>query len=258
VRAAARDERAERSPLALRIVHALVFVGLCSAAMALGDDEVRQLLFAWGNSYHYGNPPAVLPIVGALFGVVAAALILVHFARGKSVPLWVSMLPLAGILLGYAGRATQAPRRTHYAANLDVLAAARQLHRAQVAVLQQNGELPVDQASWDLALTALQLPKSPARTRSFTLLPFRVALLPDRGVTPEGVAPGTLGVWVSKDGIEFEVHPVGFDEQRKVAPLVDPQGRALVLTGAYNPEMKETEAQPGVQPAPSAWDLPSK
>lgn len=258
MRAAAHERRDEKSPLALRIVHALVFLGLASAAMALGNDELRQLRFAWRSTFHFGHPPAVLPIIGAGLGAAGALLILVHFARGRSVPLWASMLPLFGVALGYAGRVNEPPRRTHFAANLDVLAAARQLHRLQLEKLQTQAIIPVEKGDWEAALAALQLPKSPARDRAFQLLPFQIAMLQARGADPTGAPPGTIGVWVSPDGAEFELRAVGFDANKAVAPLRDDAGQAIVLMGTYNPELKDSAPERPRKVAPSPWDLPPK
>lgn len=243
----------------LKVFHAFVFLLLSAAAMGLGQEEAKQLLFAVSKPYHFGAPPSVLPLLGALCGAVCAALLLFHFVRLKTTPLWVSALAVAGVLIGYFGRTDGTEvRRNHHAANLDVMAAARQLHRARVDELQRTAELPRDQASWAKALEALSLPKSPARTRSFSLLPFEIAMLASNDASLQGMRPGTLAVWVSEDGVEFAIHPVGFDEKRDVSPLEDEQGEPIVLTGAFNPNLKAPQAPEVKLNVPQPWEQPQK
>lgn len=242
----------------LPIFHAAAFLLLSAVAIVLGADDAQQLRYAVSNPYHFGAPHRSLPIIGAVLGIACAVPTLWFFVKRRPVPLVVSGLAIAGVLCGYFGLRNEEPRRSFHAANLDVLAAAQQLHRLQIDELQKSAEIAADPAAWRAALESLRLPNSPVRTKSFEQLPFEVSMLSDQAASLSGLRPGTLAVWVSADQVEFTIAAIGFAASGEAAPLKDKEGRTLILTGAFNPNAKASSTPDVKVEVRLPWEQPGR
>lgn len=240
-----RPQKAGDSPFGLRLLHALFFLAIVvPVAIATSWLELSQLFAAVTSKYVCGSPPLPLPIFGALCGAVCAALLLFFFVKGKSAPLWVSLVGLAGAACSVVGMHAAEARRSCIGANVDVLAAARQLHQLQVDRLQRTGFMPGNEVLWQEALSGLKLPPPQFRTRTLQQLPWKLVRTEEPNASAAGLAPGTLMVWVSKDGVTFEIKPVGVI-QGDAAVLVDDEKAPIILKGTFNPEVPGAGAEAG-------------
>lgn len=239
-----RREAPGRSPLALRLIHAAVFLAFVAGAVAAALPEWRHGVFALGRPYHTGAPPRALHLLGSALAALGGAGVLVALARGRSAPLGASWLILGGagaVVLGTAG--TPPPERgSELAANTALLHLGQGLQRAMVDRLQERGEVPVALGSWQEALQRLPPTRGPFRTRAFHPLTPQVWLAQTPEALPEPLRPGALLLHVSPEGAAFELRLVGLRDGRPWL-LVDGTGAPVVLRGLYNPELP-THASP--------------
>jgi hypothetical protein len=251
----ARAQRVSERTGGLRIVYAVVFLGLAASALAAAWPELTQLYVGLGRPYHFGAPPRPLPLLGAGLVLLGLGVVGAAWARGRSAPLWASVVILVAAVLPMFGLWGEVPQgRSWAAADRVILDVGHALQRRMVDVLQQRGEVPLDEATWQVALAEVAGPTpSPARDRSFQRLPWRVQRIPEPTARPDPLVPSTLLVWVASEGEAFQIHPVGFSPGGQVAPLADDQGVPVVLRGTFNPDMREPPrlpALPEVSPRP--------
>src|SRR5690606_26341400 len=140
-----RREAPGRSPLALRLIHAAVFLAFAAGAVAAALPEWRHGVSALGRPYHTGSPPRVLLLLGAVLAVAGAAGVLLALVRGRSAPQGSSWLILGGAGAAVLGAAGSPPpeRPSEIAANTALIQHGQSLQRAMVDRLQERGEVPV-------------------------------------------------------------------------------------------------------------------
>jgi hypothetical protein len=233
-----RREAPGRSPLALRLIHAAVFLAFAAGAVAAALPEWRHGVFALGRPFHVGSPPRVLLVLGSVLASAGAAWLLAALVRSRSAPLAASWLILGGVggsVLGAAG-ATPPERPSETAANIAWIQVGQRVQLAMVGQLQERGEVPVALESWQAALEQAALSRSRARTRTFQQVPPRVVRVETPEARPEPLAPGSLLLHLSPDGVSFELRLVGLEQGLPVV-LEDDTGEAVVLRGLYNPDL---------------------
>lgn len=244
----------------LRAIYAIVFIGIAAAVLGGTWPELGHLAMALGRPYHFGAPPQPLPLAAALLAIVGIAGIVWAFVKRRQVPLPVSALVLLAAVAAFFGlRGDPPPGRSWAAADKEILQTASGVQKHMVDALQQQGEITRDAAAWEAALAKSHQAASPARTRTFSRLPYRVVMVDDPKAVPQPLVPGTLLVWVSEDQVAFEVRPVGFDTGGEVAVLTDDKGEPLVLTGTYNPNMRPATPPPNLpalRPLPGVGSAP--
>ncbi len=234
----ARSEAPGRSPLALRLIHAAVFLGFAAVAVRAALPEWQHGLFALGRPYHVGTPPLPLLLLGSLLAAAGALGVLVALARRRSAPLVASWLVLGGlgaVLLGSAGQ-TPPARTSEIAANTTLIQVGQRVQLTMVDQLQSRGEVPVAREPWQQALTAASVAMPQVRTRGFQPVSPQIIEVKEPGARPEPLHPGSLLLTVSPDGASFEISLVGLQEGQPVV-LEDETGAPVVLRGLYNPNL---------------------
>ncbi|WP_224360384.1 hypothetical protein [Hyalangium versicolor] len=234
-----RREAPGRSPLALRLVHAAIFLAIVAGVVAAAVPEWRHGWFALGRPYHAGPPPRALLLLGSALATVGAAALLVALARGRSAPLGVSWLVLGGAGAVVLGAAGSPPREnpSELAINTRLIQLGQSVQTAMVGRLQERGEVPVALEPWQEALARAAPSESPIRTRTFQQVPPRVVRVETPEARPEPLIPGTLLLYVSPDGASFEIRLVGLSPQGLPQVLGDETGAPVVLQGLYNPDL---------------------
>jgi hypothetical protein len=224
------------SPLP-RLLHLLVFAGFALVTASLISPEIAQLIASQRAPYHFGDPPRALALLSGALLLPALAVLLWRVVRGRSAPLWTSGLVLASAVLAVVSAVGEVPRgRTWAAADVRILEVTRELQQRMLARVQMGGRLPQHVDNWREALAEVAEGPSPARTRSFSPVPYQLVLSPEQGRVPEGLAPGTVVAWLDPQGDAFELTPVGFAKDGTVGPLVDDQGERVVLRGGTSAE----------------------
>ncbi len=233
-----RREAPGRSPLALRLIHAAVFLAFAAGAVAAALPEWRHGVFALGRPFHTGAPPRALLILGSMLAATGAAGLLLALVRGRSAPQGNSWLILGGaaaVVLGTAGRPPP-ERPSELAANTALIHLGQGLQRAMVERLQQHGEVPVAIEPWQGTLDQMPPPRHPFRTRTFQQVTSQVWKVETPESRPEPLLPGSLLLFVSPDGASFELRLVGLSDGRPQV-LVDHTGAPVTLRGLYNPDL---------------------
>jgi hypothetical protein len=227
-----------RSPLALRWIHAAVFLAFAAGVVAAALPEWQHAVFALGRPFHSGLPPRALLLLGSMMAASGAVGLLVALARGRSAPLGLSWLILGGVgaaVLGAAGN--PAPQRpSELAVNTALIHLGQGVQLAMVERLQTRGEVPVALEPWQEALARMAPAESRVRTRTFRQVRPQVMRVETPEARPEPLVPGALLLHVSPDGASFELRLVGLSEGHP-SVLVDDTGAPVVLRGLYNPEL---------------------
>jgi hypothetical protein len=233
-----RREAAGRSPLALRLIHAAVFLAFAAGVVAAALPEWRHGGLALGRPYHVGEPPRALLMLGSALAVVGAAGLLVALARGRSAPLAASWLILGGAGTAVLGAAGSPPpeRPSELSANTALIQLGQRVQLAMVDQLQQRGEVPVARGPWQETLERLSQSQRPFRSRTFQPVPPQVFQVQTPEARPEPLLPGALILFVSPDGAAFELRLVGLSEGLPQV-LLDETGAPVVLRGLYNPNL---------------------
>lgn len=233
-----RRQPPNRSPLALRFIHAAIFLAISAGAMAAGFPEWQHGVRALRQPYHVGTPPQALGILAFLLGAAGALALLASLARGRSAPLSVSWLILGGGGAAVLGTAAFAPpeRPTELAVNTRLIQLGQRLQATMVNQLQERGEVPVAREPWQQALDQVAPEESLFRTRAFRQVPPQVAQVETPEARPQALAPGMLLLFVSPDGASFELRLVGL-AQGLPQVLVDETGAPVALRGLYNPDL---------------------
>ena len=236
-----RREAQGRSPLALRLIHAALFLAFAAGAVAAAVPEWRQVVFALERPYHAGAPPRVLLALGSVVAATGALGLLAFLVRGRSAPLSASWLILGGAGLTVLGAALSPPSEpvSELALNTRLLQLGQRVQLVMVGELQEKGEVPTAREPWQAALERIAPIQSPLRTRLFQQVPLQVLQVPAPEDRPEPLTPGTLLLYVSSDGASFELRLVGLAQD---APQVlgDETGAPVVLRGLYNPDVPAT------------------
>jgi hypothetical protein len=229
---------AGRSPLALRLIHAAIFLAFAAGAVAAAVPEWRHGVFALERPFHVGSSPRVLLVLGSALAVIGAAGLLVALLRGRSAPLAVSWLILGGAGTTVVGAAASPPpeRPSELAANTALIQLGQRVQIAMVDQLQQRGEVPVAPGPWQETLERFAPSQRPFRSRTFLPVPSRVLPVQKPEALPEPLLPGALLLFVSPDGASFELRLVGLSEGLPQL-LRDETGAAVVLRGLYNPNL---------------------
>lgn len=233
----------------LRLIYAIVFLGLAAATLTGTSPEWLHLWHALTHPYHSGEPPRAVALLGAALVLVSAAVVLVLLLRRRTVPLWISAGVLLGTVLALIGSRGEAPEgRSWAAADKEILGVGSKLHRQMIDRLQSTGAVPAAVETWRAELDKVHPEPSPARTRGFARLDYRLERVAEKDERPKALIPGTFVLWVAPQGEAFQLHPVGFDEGGEVALLKDSEGRPVLLSGAFNPDMREPARSPVTLP----------
>lgn len=223
------DTRAA-APLALRVLHALVFLALGGFALARSWPEWRHLARAVSAPLHWGTPPSPPLLLAGLLALVGIVALVVALARRRPPPLRLSLPLLAACLLALAP-ATGPEERRIDSANAALLSCARELKTQMHESAQALGSVP-GEAAWRRELQAV-CPQT-LRDRTFTSRPPALNWLAEERV-PVGATAGTLSVYRSPDGVRFGLHPTGWNPSGDPIPLPDARGEPLWFKGAFLP-----------------------
>ncbi len=239
----ARREPPGRSPWALRLLHATVFLSFAVGVGIAALPEWRHTVAALARPYHVGEPPRALLLVGSALAAAGALSLLASLMRGRSAPLAASWLILAGLAGGILGASGAQPpeRPSELAANTRLILVGQRVQIAMVSQLQERGEVPVTPEPWLRTLEPLASASSWPRARTFRPVPPRVVPMATPEARPEPLVPGSLLLHVSPDGASFELRLVGLRDGRPQV-LVDETGAAVVLRGLYNPDLPSAPA----------------
>jgi len=236
------------SPLGLRLFHAALFLAFAAGVGAAALPEWRHLAHALGQPFHVGEPPRWPVLAACMLAAAGALRLLWGLARGRSAPLWASVLILLSVVGVMAGGSRgPAAERSEDTANLAFLRTARRVHLTMVQELQAHGEVPVKPEAWRKALEAAGPREDRVRTRDFRPVPPEVVWLPSADALPTPLVPGAVGVYVSPDGATFTLRPVGL-RAGQPSLLLDEQGAPLVLRGLYNPDLPPSPDVPEPNP----------
>jgi hypothetical protein len=228
------------SPLPLRLVHAIVFAGFTAICLVSGWPEAQHLLHSQRQLFHAGPPPRPELLLAVLAALVGMTVVLVQALRGRSAPLFWSLLILGGLVIALWGNreGVVVAGRTADSANLKILRVARNLHGRMVSELQNQGSAPEELVAWEAALQQVTLGQTtPVRSRSFAPLPFRIQKIDSPEALPSNVPPGSLLLYVMEGGVAYEIHPVGISPSGEPWLLRDPKGEDIVFRGAFNPDL---------------------
>jgi hypothetical protein len=238
-----RREAPGRSPLALRLIHAAVFLAFAAGVVAAALPEWQHALFALGRPYHVGSPPRALLVLGSVLAAVGALALLVALVRGRSAPLAVSWCILGGAGAALMGAATGAPpeRPSELSANTALIIVGQRVQLTMVDQLQQRGEVPVSPGPWQEALERVTQAQRPFRSRTFQPVPPQILPVQTPEAVPQPLVPGALLLFVSPDGASFELRLVGLSEGLPQV-LRDETGGPVVLRGLYNPNLPSLPA----------------
>jgi hypothetical protein len=231
-----RREAPGRSPLALRLIHAAIFLAIAAGAVAAAVPEWRHGVLALGQPYHVGPPPRALLVLGSVLAAAGVAGLLAALVRGRSASLNVSWLILGGagaVVLGSA-LAPLPAIPSEPAVNTRLIQLGQSVQTAMVGQLQERGEVPVAPEPWQAVLERVSPAESPIRTRTFQQVAPRVVRIEAPEAKPEPLVPGTLLLYVSPDGASFELRLVGLSEGNPRV-LVDETGAPVQLQGLFNP-----------------------
>ena len=233
-----------RSPWALRLIHAAVFLGFSAAVLVTALPEWRHTLAALGRPFHVGEPPRAFLLLGSAVAVAGAASLLLSLVRGRSAPPAASWLILAGLVAGLFGASGPLPpvRPSELAANTELIQVGQRVQVSMVSQLQERGEVPVAREPWQRALEQAVSSTRWPRARDFRPVPPQVVLIATAEARPEPLQPGSLLLHVSPDGAAFELRLVGLEHGRPRV-LVDDTGAAVVLRGLYNPDLPSEPAR---------------
>jgi hypothetical protein len=233
-----RHKAPGRSPLALRLMHAAVFLAFAAGAVAAALPEWRHGVFALGRPFHAGSPPRALLILGSVLAATGAAGLLLALARGRSAPQrnsWLILVGAGATVLGTAG-SPPPERPSEISANTALIQLGQGLQRAMVERLQERGEVPVAPGPWQELLDRMPPARIPFRTRTFQQVTSQVWKAETPESRPEPLLPGSLLLFVSPDGASFELRLVGLADGRPQL-LVDDTGAPVTLRGLYNPDL---------------------
>jgi hypothetical protein len=214
--------------LGLRIIHAIVFLGFASAAVAGTHLELLHLFRALTQPYNSGTPPELLPCISGVLSALLAAFLLVCLVLRRRVPLAVSGLMLIAFGLSFTVLLHHAEQRSPPGANVKALDAARALHHDLDDLLKQSGHVPQGVQAPDGA--------SPYRRRDFSALAWHLEKTPKLDALPPGAEPGWLLLHVSDDRAEFGVTVVGIDPHGAPMLLKDEDGNPVELKGVRDPD----------------------
>jgi hypothetical protein len=218
-------KRPAASAAPLRLLHAVVFLGFAAGALAAVQLEVLQLWRALTQPYHSGTPPQPLPLAAGAVVSFASLALLFSLARGRSVPLPVSIAMIGGAAAASSVLTYEVKERSAPGANVRCIEAARGLHERLSASPKTLS---------DVTALAAQAPGGPTpfRRRPFHPLPWHVEAVPRSDVLPEGAWPGWLLVHVDTERGAFTISAVGIDDRGAPTLLRDGE-KLLAFEGAY-------------------------
>ena len=232
--------REEKTPIAVRLLHAVVFLAIAAGAVATTRVEWLQLLRCFTGPWHAGSPPFWPAVLGATVSAGGAAVLVLRLAQRRAVTLFVSAAIGVGFLVSLSVKAGVPARRSVEAANLALLEAARAMHRELGQKLQNEAIASNDLAEWNAALAVgadgLEPKGSAFRDRLFRSVPFTVRFVA-AGFDGANTPPGTVGVWLSDDRAEYTVALVGLSPGGQAALLPDDLGQPIKLRGVFNPDI---------------------
>jgi hypothetical protein len=215
-------------PTGLRILHAIVFLGFASTAIAATHLELLHLVRSVLHPYNSGTPPQPLPCAVGIAAILLALTLIARFGRRRSV-LFISVLMLVAFALSFTTLFLPAPElRSTAGANAKALLAASKVHNEVNDILQASGKAPRDPST--------PPEPSPFRARDFHPLAWHVALVPRTDALPDGAQPGWLLLRVADDQSSYSITAVGLDPEGKATVLRDEGGEPIELKGAYNPD----------------------
>lgn len=232
------------APLALRLIHAVVFFGFAAATIAAANVELQQLGKVLAQPWNTGTLPLPVSVGAACIAGAAAVLFLFALLRGRSASLPVSSALLIAFLAALASRNAVVEGRSHFGGNLALVRLMDGVHAEVRAELQATGEAPSDLEAWrgrvDRRARALFPPEgvSPYRRGIGRVVPFGVQLIESADANPTGLPPGTVLVWVSGDRASFSLLGVGLDANGVPVRVRDAEGKLVEFKGAFNPDMQ--------------------
>lgn len=217
------------APPVLRLVHAIVFLGFASAAMAGTHQELLQLWRVLTQSYNAGTPPLPIACASGLVAAFGALFLIARVGFGKTVPLRVSALLLLAFLGSLTVLTAEPKQRTVPGANVTVLEKGKELHLKLNEGLQKTGTLSSSPEAFTLEGV------SPFHKRLLTSLPWRVEKVNRTDALPDGAQPGWLLVQPSADLASYVITCVGIDSEGEPS-LLRQEGNPIEYRGAYNPD----------------------
>ena len=221
----------------VRVVHALVFGAAIASTLKITSSEAEQLVAVIARPYHFGDPVAPMAAFAFVLSALLAPLMLSFLLRRKAVPLKLSAAVLLAFSLAWADRIISGPReRSPLEANDQLSTVARSFHGRLVETLQAKAELPREASELQPFLRSAISASGPAgqfsgRARFGRELGYQLTRVSDREEALAQLVPGQLLVWVSEDGVAFQIVPVGFDPNGKPRALVE-----QTLKGVFNPD----------------------
>jgi hypothetical protein len=233
---------ADASPIGLRAFHVVVFLGFAGGTIAGMIPELRQLFVALTHPWHFGTPPSPLGTAAALAAIFSSLALIVFLVRGRSAPLWMSVVMLVAFGVSIWQQGYVFSRRSAPGANLAMLDMGKALHEKMRAQLQQSGAVPNTAAEWEAALSAIaaENPRlvSPYRSRTFAIAPWKLRTLVKEGDFLLDATPGTFTVFIPADASRFTITMVGLDPEHQTVRLRDDQGQPFELKGAFAPDTR--------------------
>lgn len=214
---------------ALRVFHAIVFLGFAAAAIAGTHQELIQLWRVVSQPYNAGTRPIPIACAAGLLAAVLTLVLLACVALGRTVPLAVSGLMLLSFAGSFAVHLEEPKQRSVPGANVKALDRAKELHGKIATVLQLTRVVPTS------GQTLRVEGESPFHKRFLTPLPWRVELVPSIEQLPEGAEPGWLLLQASPDAASFAISSVGIDDQG-LPSLLRQDGKPVAYRGAFNPD----------------------
>jgi hypothetical protein len=216
------------APIALRLLHAIVFFGFAASAIAGTHIELIHLYRSLAHPFHSGTLPGLFPCISGVTSILLAAFLLVRLLLRQTAPLAVSALMLVAFGLSFTTLLIEPSLRSVPGANAKALEAAREVHADLNTPLQSAGRVPEEMSA----------PKgeSPFRRRGFAPLPWHVEKVASLSTLPAGAEPGWILVHVNDDRAGFSIGTVGVNSEGAPVVLADEHGEPIELRGAFNPD----------------------
>lgn len=221
------------APLALRLLHGIVFAALAAAALLRAASEWRHLAFALSGPLHFGPPPSPVLLLASLLALLGAGVLLAALLRRRAAPLTGSALVLSGCMLSLLPSPVREGSGSFERANALLLSCAQAVKAAMVTQLEASADVP-DAPAWR-QLVEETCPGT-FRSRTFEPSPPQLHWLAEERL-PEAVSPGTLSVYRSPDRVRFGLHPTGWGASGEASALTDVAGDPLWLRGAILPQL---------------------
>lgn len=232
----------QSAPLALRLIHGVVFLGLAAATLAAAQIELLQLQRVLAQPWTSGTLPLPVPLAAAAGAGGCAVAFVACLTTGRSAPLGLSLVMVGAFVGALLSRENEVAGRTHFGGNLPLVRLMDGVHAEVRSELQQRGEAPAGLADWKERVERSAKRLYPPEGRSLfhrrfaAAAPFGVQLIATEEANPADAVPGTVLVYVSADQASFTLLGVGLDERGKAVRIRDPEGKLVQFKGVFNPD----------------------